>query len=102
MRLFQRAFRRAGIPVKYSEGFNPHPKLSFATALTLGVSSEGEYMDVELDSHIELQEFIESLNNVLPEGIRVLKAEYIENKDSIMSLIRWSSYVIEMPLTEDI
>jgi len=102
MRLFQRALRRAGIPVKYSEGFNPHPKLSFATALTLGVSSDGEYMDVELDSYVEIQEFIERLNNVLPEGIRVLNAEYVQDKNSIMSLIRWSSYVIEIPLTEEI
>lgn len=102
MRLFQRALRRAGIPVKYSEGFNPHPKLSFATALTLGVSSDGEYMDIELDSHVAPQEFIEKINNVLPEGIRILKAEYIKDKGSIMSLIRWSSYVIEMSLIEHI
>ncbi len=102
MRLFQRAFRRAGIPVKYSEGFNPHPKLSFATALTLGVSSDGEYLDVELDEKIELQEFKGRLNSILPEGIRILKTEYLEDKASIMSLIRWSSYIIEMPLIEDI
>lgn len=102
MRLFQRAFRRANIPVKYSEGFNPHQKLSFATALTLGVTSEGEYFDVELDRHISVDEFIERLNKCLPEGIKILKAEYINEKKAIMSLIRWSSYIIEMILSENI
>ena len=48
-RLFQRAFRRAGLPLSYSKGFNPHPLLSFATALSVGYTSECEYFDVFLD-----------------------------------------------------
>ena len=47
-RTFQRAFRRANIPLAYSQGFNPHPQLSFATALSLGYTSEAEWFDVKL------------------------------------------------------
>lgn len=94
MRLFQRAFRRANIPVKYSEGFNPHPQFSLATALALGVSSDGEYMDVELDSQMEPEEFVKNMNEVLPNGIKILKAVTSDDKDSIVSSIRWSAYII--------
>lgn len=94
MRLFQRSFRRANIPVKYSEGFNPHPQFSLATALALGVSSDGEYMDVELDSQMEPEEFVKNMNEVLPNGIKILKAVTSDDKNSIVSLIRWSAYII--------
>ena len=47
-RLFQRAFRRAKLPLAYSQGFNPHPLVSFATALSVGMTSRGEYLDVTL------------------------------------------------------
>ncbi|MTI68759.1 MAG: DUF2344 domain-containing protein [Firmicutes bacterium] len=96
MRLFQRAFRRANIPVKYSEGYNPHPKFSFATALAVGVSSDGEYMDVELIKDINPDVFIDKMNQVLPEGIKILKAKYTNSKKSLMALLRWSTYVIEL------
>lgn len=102
MRLFQRAIRRAKIPVEYTQGFNPHPKLSFATALSLGIPSDGEYIDIDLTDEIHVDQFINSINNVLPEGIRILKAAYVENSKSIMALIRWSTYIIEIYLEEQI
>lgn len=95
MRLFKRAFKRADIPVKYSEGFNPHPQFSLATALALGVSSDGEYLDVELDSNMEPEEFKQRLNKILPNGIKILKVVSSDDKDSIVSLIRWSTYIIK-------
>lgn len=100
MRLFQRAFRRAGLHLKHTEGFNPQPKLAFATALSLGTSSDGEYMDVEVEEDIEIKDFLETINTVLPEGIKVLNAEYRTEKDSIASLIRWGSYVVEVTLDD--
>ena len=100
MRLFQRAFRRAGLHLKHTEGFNPQPKLAFATALSLGTSSDGEYMDVEVEENIEIKDFIETINKVLPEGVKVLNAEYRTEKDSIASLIRWGSYVVEVTLDD--
>lgn len=100
MRVFQRAFRRANIPIRYSEGFNPRPQFSLATALALGISSDGEYMDVELDEQIDLEEFVQKLNNVLPNGIKILKAVSSDDTNSIVSLIRWSVYIIGFKTTE--
>ena len=66
-RTFQRALRRADIQIAYSQGFNPHPKLSFAMALAVGMTSEGEYVDVELAHPIDAKEMKERLNNLYPE-----------------------------------
>ncbi|MEJ2543689.1 MAG: TIGR03960 family B12-binding radical SAM protein [Calditrichaceae bacterium] len=70
IRLFERTCRRAKIPVKYSEGFNPHPKFSFAPPLTLGFSSESEYMDIEIDDNFN-GDIKKLFNKHLPEGIRI-------------------------------
>ena len=51
-RLFQRAFRRAKLPLAYSQGFNPHPLVAFATALSVGFTSEGEYLDLTLTEDV--------------------------------------------------
>ena len=101
MRLFQRAFRRADIPIKYSEGFNPHPKFSVASALTLGISSEGEYMDIELEKEMPIRNFIDDMNNVLPEDIKILECKYVEDTGSISSQIAWGFYKIGYSLTKD-
>lgn len=101
MRLFDRAFRRGNIPIVYTQGFNPQPKLSFATALPLGVESHGEYFDVELKEEMDIIRFIEDLNKALPNDIRILKAVYIDDKKSVMSLIRWSDYIVEAKFEEE-
>ena len=56
-RLFQRAFRRADLQLAYSNGFNPHPLLSFATALSVGYTSDCEYFDVMLSEYVSPAEF---------------------------------------------
>ncbi len=98
MRLFQRTFRRGNIPIKYSEGFNPQPKLSIANPLALGISSVEEYMDIELYEKMSTENFINRMNEELPEDIRILDAKYIEGDKSISSLISWSYYEIEFKL----
>lgn len=102
MRVFQRAFRRADVPVKYTEGFNPQPKLALATALPLGVTSQGEYLDVELEKKIDLDEFIRSMNEILPNSIKILKVKYTNDNKSTMSLIRWSSYIVGIGFLEEL
>jgi len=101
MRLFQRAFRRANIPVEYSKGFNPQPKFSFATALALGLTSDGEYMDIELQEEIAPEKFMKDMNDVLPEGVEILEAHYTDDKKSLMSIIKSSSYIIELMQLEN-
>ena len=74
MRLFTRAMRRARIPVKISEGFNPQPKLSILRALKLGVESESEQATVGLREPVNAVTFRDSLNSQLPTDIRVTSA----------------------------
>ena len=69
MRTFQRAMRRAKIPMVYSAGFNPHPEMSFAQALSLGIASVGEYLDIKTKDNINIRELKDKLNNVLPTGL---------------------------------
>jgi radical SAM-linked protein len=69
MRLFTRAMRRAELPLKMSEGFSPHPKLSLKRALKLGVESEHEEASIVLRFPVEPMEFKDRLQKKLPEGI---------------------------------
>lgn len=71
MRLFIRALRRAGLPVKMTEGFSPHPKISLKRALKLGVESEREEATFVLREPMALEEFKEKLQRQLPEGIYI-------------------------------
>ncbi len=68
-RTLQRAFRRAGIPLAYSNGFNPHPQLSFASALSTGATSDAEWFDVQLMQDMEPEAFMECVNAVMPQGL---------------------------------
>lgn len=71
MRYFQKAIRRAGIDIAYSEGMSPHMIMSFAAPLGVGLTSEAEYMDIELRTPISSAEAICALNDVGVDGIRV-------------------------------
>ncbi|MCX5710732.1 MAG: TIGR03936 family radical SAM-associated protein [Candidatus Omnitrophica bacterium] len=71
MRLFVRAMRRAQLPLKNTEGFSPHPKLSLKRALKLGLESESEEGSIILKVPVSAQEFITRLQAQLPEGIRL-------------------------------
>ena len=71
MRTMQRVFARAGLELKYSEGFNPHPQISIALPLSVGTGSLCEIMDFRLTSDTELETLPERMNAVMPEGIRV-------------------------------
>lgn len=71
MRLFSRALRRADLPIKFTEGFNPHPKLSIKRALKLGIESLAEDASVILKEFIEAEEFKIKLQQQLPEGIEI-------------------------------
>lgn len=71
-RMMTRAVRRAKLPMWYTEGFNPHPYLTFALPLSLGQSSDCEYMDIRIEGDITDGEIMDRLNAVLPEGIKIL------------------------------
>lgn len=98
MRTMQRALRRADLPIAYSQGYNPQQKMNFAMALALGMESEAEYFEVELTESMPAAEFVTRLNGALPEGIRILRAERIEDAPkSLMSIVAWSLYAVQFP-----
>lgn len=71
MRYFQKALKRAGIDMKYSEGFNPHMIMSFAAPLGVGITSDGEYFDIEVLSTKSTEESLKVLNEAMVEGVEV-------------------------------
>src|SRR6202167_6455568 len=71
-RAFERGVRRAGLPIAYSAGFTPHPKISYAGGAPTGVASEAEYLSLALTSRQAAAEVRERLNAVLPDGIDVI------------------------------
>ena len=73
IRHFTRAFRRAGLPIEFSEGFNPHMLINLGTPLPLGVGSEAEYLTVRA-ALSSAEEFFERYNEVAPEGLRAIRA----------------------------
>jgi radical SAM-linked protein len=97
MRVFQRAIRRTGVPIAYSSGFNPHQELSFGAPLSLGVTSEAEYVDIKLAKAMDVEEIKNRMNSSLPEGIRILGGIKLpENPKSAMSVVTNARYKIRM------
>ena len=98
MTVFQRAAARAKVPLAFSQGFNPHPKISFGPALSVGMESETEYLDMETDPLIDLLAITKALNHSLPQGIRILEARIIPRKaPSLSGSISRYVYAVEVP-----
>ena len=111
MRFFQKAIRRAGIDVVYTNGFSPHQVMSFAAPLGVGLCSLGEYMDVELKAPIASAEAVERLNKAMVEGVEVVSFREIpdEKKASGMTIVAAADYKVTLlassrtsEITEDI
>lgn len=94
LRLFERAFKRSGLPVAHSQGFNPRPQIVFAQPMPLGLTSSGEFADVELIGEYKTDEFIERLNGSLPPGLQLIEAKERINKSNLMSIIESARYNI--------
>ena len=103
VRTIERAIRRAKLPAAYSEGFNPHLKFSLASALGVGVVSYTEFVEIELAEPMEVELAAKALDKALPRGIRVLAADAVANNTAaLMAEAAGASYVVTMPLAEDI
>lgn len=72
LRCFTRSIMRAELPVKYSNGFNPHQKITFSLPLSIGVTSDSEFVDIDFEDEIKDSEIMERLNNNLPPDMRIL------------------------------
>ncbi len=98
MNVFMRALLRSKLPAAWSEGFNPHLKVSFASALSVGVTSDCEYVDFELTAPINEQEVLKRLNAQLPKGAEILRLKKLRGKvQPVMSLVDLSRYEVCLP-----
>ena len=96
MRYFQKAVKRAGLDAAYSEGFSPHMIMSFAAPLGVGITSEGEYFDLELKTPVSSKKAVERLNQVMVEGMEVLSVREVPEgkKGKAMSLVAAADYLV--------
>ena len=95
MRFFQKVMRRADIPIAFSGGYSPHMIMSFANPLGVGVTSDGEYFDIELTEEIDMSLAVERMNQVMVEGIDVVNMVQIsdEKKRTGMSIVAAADYL---------
>lgn len=104
MRTIQRTFRRALLPAEYSKGFNPHMKLSIAQPLSVGVYSDGEYLDVDFEETVDNDKIISAFNEKSTNNIKLLKVVKIEKEvdknnkklPQAMAAVDGAKYVIKI------
>lgn len=95
MRLFERALRRAAVPVAFSQGFNPRPAVEFGAPLALGITSLTEMVDVYLGERLELEDYLARLNTALPPEVQLTSAWEVPLKgSSLMALVEESTYKV--------
>lgn len=99
-RAVERALRRAKLPVAYSEGFNPHMKMAFASALPVGVVSEAEYLDIEFaGEELAAETVAKALAGQLPPGIALKRARLITPRHvALMAVVRLAVFRVDVPL----
>jgi len=102
MRYFQKAMRRADIDIAYSEGFSPHQIMSFAAPLGVGVTSDGEYFDIEANSTSSSEESIRALNQTMAEGMEVVSYVALrEGAKKAMTAVAAADYIVYFRKQED-
>ena len=93
MKTLQRTFRRGGIDISYSQGFNPHPIMSIAHPLPLGVEGLNEYMDISVDSKPNFEELKIKMNNALPQDIRVNSISEVNRPLNVLVRAEYSAII---------
>lgn len=101
-RTWERAIRRARLPLAYTQGFNPQPRLQFAAALPVGFTGQAEVADVFLNDELVPDEFVQRLGDALPPGIRPAKAEPVARElPSLQSQVNGARYSVEVETDDD-
>ena len=96
-RCMMRAVRRAGLNVWYTEGFNPHPYITFALPLPLGVESEGEPVEIRLEDDATDEEVFRALSAVMPEGIEVVSVQASTAKPNEIAFAQYQIVLLNAP-----
>ncbi|MFH1422994.1 MAG: TIGR03936 family radical SAM-associated protein [Planctomycetota bacterium] len=95
--ILERAFRRAELPLKYSEGFHPEPKISYSPPVPLGIESNAELLDMRLTENIPPAEIINRVNPLLPHGVALYNAKLIATSaPSITASVKGNKYIIDI------
>ncbi len=96
MRFFQKMMRRAEIPIAFTGGYSPHMIMSFASPLGIGLTSDGEYVDIELSESIDSAEAVRRMNEVTVEGIEIVSFRQIseEKKATGMAIVAAADYLV--------
>ncbi|MCL2575290.1 MAG: TIGR03936 family radical SAM-associated protein [Defluviitaleaceae bacterium] len=98
---FNKAFKRANLPVAYSQGFNPHQLLSIALPLSMGMSGKNEIAEIYLTLEIDTKILVEKLNKQMPQGMEILNAELVPSVGkSAAGLVNAAKYLIRFPSTK--
>ena len=99
LRIFKRAFRRAGIDISYSHGFNPHPKMGFCQPLSLGYTGLNELIEFQTESDSGRTGWMKDMQECLPEGIKLIKMGLIaDGQKSLAASVYSADYEIEFPV----
>ena len=98
-RALERALRRAGVPMAYSQGFNPHPRISYANAAPTGTASEAEYVEIAVTAVLDPELVRAALDEALPPGLDVLEVVEVRTPD-FADRLEASVWVIELPEVE--
>jgi len=102
MRLWQRALHRAGIPLAYSEGFSPHPRISLAAPLAVGITSQAELMDAFCSKWVSPHFFTNALSQQLPAGIEILQVYSVApTMPSLQSQVSQAEYEVRLETEKD-
>ena len=102
MRMWERVFRRAGWRPAYSHGFNPHPRISFASALAVGVAAEAELLDVELETPRPLDDAVQELAGRMPPGTAVREVREVPTDEpALQSRLVAACYRVALPQGAD-
>jgi radical SAM-linked protein len=95
-RAFERALRRAGVPMAFSQGFSPHPKISWIGASPTGAASEAEYLEIQVVTEVDPDALVGAVDAALPPGIDLLEA-VAATAPSLVDAIEASHWRIELP-----
>jgi len=96
-RLWERAMRRADLPLSYSQGFHPQPKISLASALPLGFSSRGEMLDVRFNEEIPTDEIASRLKDNLPPDIQITRVEIVDEREpALQTQVLSAAYHVQL------
>ena len=96
-RAWERTFRRAGLPLAYTQGFSPHPRLNLASALPLGFTGEAEVIDAWLESDLQVSQILAQLETTLPPGMAIQSIDEVEpSLPALQSILMANEYLVTL------